>query len=180
MVEALRDPLALLRRMQAESRRHSPGLPEQVEPVALWTGLGFRLGDLRFVTPLHGVAEVLPCPPVTAVPGTRPWLRGVTNVRGQLYTVVDLPQFFGRPAVETDEHARLLIMNIAELSTALLVDEVYGLRHFEEQQDRRAVVERGDPALAYAEAAFERDGLRWCVFDMQALADSPDFRRVAA
>jgi len=180
MARAQQNPLALLQRMQLESRRSAPGLPEQVQAAPLWTGLGFRLDDQRFVVPLDQVLEVLHCPPVTPVPGTKNWLRGVTSVRGSLYTVVDLPQFFGRANVDNDEEARILLMNVPGFSAALLVDEVYGLRHFDEEQERREIGGVGDPALAHASGAFLRDQVLWCVFDMHSLAASPDFRRVAA
>jgi twitching motility protein PilI len=180
MARAMQNPLALLQRMQLESRRSSPGLPEQVQAAPLWTGLGFRLGDQRFVTPLDQVTEVLPCPPVTLVPGTKAWLRGVTNVRGSLYTVIDLPQYFGKPAEAADERNRLLIMNVPGLSATLLVDEVYGLRHFDEEQERRQIGGLSGQALAHVRGAFLRDQVLWCVFDMHSLAASPEFRRVAA
>ncbi len=180
MARMLQDPLALLQRMQLDSRRSSPGLPEQAQAAPLWTGLGFRLGDQRFVTPLEQVSEVLPCPPVTPVPGTKAWLRGVTNVRGSLYTVVDLPRYFGRRPVDTDERARILVMNVPKLSAALLVDEVYGLRHFDEEQERQEIGGLSDPALSHARGAFLRDQVLWCVFDMHSLAASSEFRRVAA
>lgn len=180
MARAQQDPLALLRKMQLESRRNAPGLPEQVQPVKLWTGLGFRLGDVHFVTPLNHVAEVLPCPALTTVPGTKPWLKGVTNVRGSLFTVIDLSQYFGKAPVAAGERPRLLIMNVAGLSSALLVDEVYGLRHFDEEQERQDITGLTDPALAHAPGAFLRDHVLWCVFDMHSLAESPEFRHVAA
>ena len=65
------DPLALLQQMQEHSRRTAPGLPEQVQAAPLWSGLGFRVADLQLVTPLDHVSEVLPCPVVTLVPGTK-------------------------------------------------------------------------------------------------------------
>ena len=56
-----------------------------------WVGIGFRLGAERFVTSRADVREVLPIPDqVTRVPGAKPWLRGIANLRGQLLTVVDL------------------------------------------------------------------------------------------
>lgn len=174
------DPLALLQKMQEHSRRTAPGLPEQVQAAPLWSGLGFRVADLQLVTPLDQVAEVLPPPPVTPVPGTRKWLKGVANVRGTLVTIVDLPQFFGKEPVRIDERTRLLILNVPGLSSALLVHEVVGLRHFEEEQERRDVTVVDDPAMAHVKTGFLREGVLWGVFDMHSLAQSEAFRHVAA
>jgi twitching motility protein PilI len=180
MAAAQIDPLALLQRMQEQSRRTAPGLPEQVQAAPLWSGLGFRVGDLLLVTPLDHVSEVLPCPAYTLVPGTRRWLKGIANVRGTLVTVIDLPEFFGKNPIRLDERSRLLILNVPGISTALLVNEVMGLRHFDEQQERQDITGLDDPAMAHVTGAFLRDNVLWGVFDMQSLAQSDAFRHVAA
>lgn len=174
------DPLALLQKMQEHSRRTAPGLPEQVQAAPLWSGLGFRVADLQLVTPLDHVSEVLPCPGYTPVPGTRRWLKGIANVRGTLVTIVDLPEFFGKPPVRLDERARLLVLNIPGLSTALLVNEVVGLRHFDPEQERQDVSGLDDPAMVHVTGAFLRENVLWGVFDMNSLAQSEAFRHVAA
>ena len=173
------DPLALLQQMQEHSRHTAPGLPEQVQAAPLWSGLGFRVANLQLVTPLDHVSEVLPCPPVTPVPGTKHWLKGIANVRGTLVTIIDLPEFFGKEPVRLDDRSRLLILNIPGLSTALLVNEVVGLRHFDEEQEKRDISGMDDPALAHVSGAFLRDNVLWGVFDMGSLAESEAFRHVA-
>ena len=173
------DPLALLQQMQEHSRRTAPGLPEQVRAAPLWSGLGFRVADLQLVTPLDHVSEVLPCPPVTLVPGTKRWLKGIANVRGTLVTIVDLPEFFGKEPVRLDDRSRLLILNIPGLSTALLVNEVAGLRHFDEEKEKQDISGMDDPALAHVSGAFLRENVLWGVFDMNSLAESEPFRHVA-
>ena len=173
------DPLALLQQMQAHSRRTAPGLPEQVQAAPLWSGLGFRVADLQLVAPLDHVSEVLPCPAVTLVPGTKRWLKGIANVRGTLVTIVDLPEFFGKEPVRLDDRSRLLVLNIPGLNTALLVNEVAGLRHFDEEQEKRDISGLDDPALVYVSGAFFRENVLWGVFDMNSLAESDVFRHVA-
>lgn len=172
------NPLLLLHQMQQAGRKSAPGLPEQVQAAPLWSGLGFRLGDSQFVTPLNHVSEVLPCPTFTPVPGTKRWVKGVANVRGNLLTLVDLPDYFGKTAVTLDETARLLIMNIPGLHTALLVNEVYGLRHFDEETERQDISALSDAVFAHLNGAFLRDGALWGVFDMLSLAESPTFKNV--
>lgn len=174
------DPLVLLQKMQEHSRRTAPGLPEQVQAAPLWSGLGFRVADLQMVTPLDHVSEVLPPPPVTPVPGTKKWLKGIANVRGTLVTIIDLAQFFGKEPVRIDDRTRLLILNVPGLSSALLVHEVVGLRHFDEEQERQDVTVVDDPAMAHVKTGFLRENVLWGVFDMHSLTQSEAFRHVAA
>lgn len=180
MARAFQDPLDLLRRMQQESMQSAPGLPQEVEAAVLWSGVGFRLNDLQLVAPLDQIREVLPPPPMTAVPGTKPWLKGVANVRGNLVTVIDLPEYFGKPPVFHDDRARVLIMNLPGLNTGLLVNEVLGLRHFDADLERQDLTGLDDPVLAHLSGAFLRDNVLWGVFDMKSLADSLAFKHVAA
>jgi twitching motility protein PilI len=180
MTRVAQDPLALLKRMQQESVERAPGLPQEVEVAVLWSGVGFRLTDMMLVAQLDQVTEVLPCPPLTPVPRTKPWVKGVANVRGNLITVVDLPEYFGKPAIFQDERARLMIMNMPGLHAGVLVNEVVGLRHFDEALEKQDLTGLDDPVLAHLTGAFLRDNVLWGIFDMQSLAEAQGFRHVAA
>lgn len=180
MTRPHQDPLALLRKMQQQSLDSAPGLPQEVQAAVLWSGVGFRLADLQLVSPLDHVIEVLPAPALTPVPGTKPWVKGVANIRGNLVTIVDLSEYFGKPPVFLDDNARLMVLNVPGLSTGLLVNEVLGLRHFDEEIERRDLDGVDDPAMAYMKGGFLRDNVLWGVFDMQSLAETPNFKHVAA
>ncbi|MDA8420092.1 MAG: chemotaxis protein CheW [Pseudomonadota bacterium] len=180
MATPVQDPLSLLHKMQLASRMSAPGLPEQAPAVALWSGLGFRAAGMTLITPLDHVSEVLPCPAVTFVPGTAPWVKGIANVRGNLFTVVDLQEYLGKDPMTMNDRVRLLIMNVASLSTGLLVNEVLGLRHFDEEQERHDASSLDDAVRAHVRGAFLRDGTLWGIFDMHSLAESESFNSVAA
>jgi twitching motility protein PilI len=174
------DPFELLRKMQQESLDSAPGLPQEVEATKFWSGVGFRLGEMMLVAPLDHVLEILPPPPATLVPNVKPWLKGVANVRGNLITIVDLPEYYGKPPVFLDEKARMLIMNVAGLNTGLLVNEVLGLRHFDEETERQDLSGLADPVTVQLNGAFLRDNVLWGLFDMKSLAESDSFRHVTA
>jgi twitching motility protein PilI len=180
MVQTRQDPFELLRKMQQESLENAPGLPQEVEVTKLWSGVGFRVGEIMLVTPLDNVLEILPPPSLTLVPGVKSWLKGVANVRGNLITIIDLPEYFGKPPVHMDDKARMLIMNVAGLNAGLLVNEVLGLRHFDEEVERQDLSGLDDPVVVQLNGAFLRDNVLWGVFDMKSLAESPAFRHVSA
>ncbi|MCR4300200.1 MAG: chemotaxis protein CheW [Sulfuricaulis sp.] len=179
MVQTRQDPFDLLRKMQQESLENAPGLPQEVEVTKLWSGVAFRVGEIMLVTPLENVLEILPPPPMTPVPGVKPWLKGVANVRGNLITIVDLPEYYGKPPVYMDDKARMLIMNVPGLNAGLLVNDVLGLRHFDEDLERQDLSGLDDPVLVQLNGAFLRDNVLWGVYDMRSLAESPSFRHVA-
>ncbi|MDH3670017.1 MAG: chemotaxis protein CheW [Gammaproteobacteria bacterium] len=174
------DPLSLLRKMERATLESAPTLPEENEGPSLWTGVGFRLGDLHLVTPIAHVVEVLPYPVITPVPGTKSWIKGIANVRGNLLTIIDLPEFFGKGPVFEDDQARLLVMNVDGLNAAVLVDEVLGLRHFDETEERQNTSNLDDPVVPYLRGVLLREKVLWGVFDMHSLAASSSFMHVAA
>jgi twitching motility protein PilI len=174
------DPLSLLRKMERATLESAPTLPEETQGPSLWTGVGFRLGDLHLVTPIAHVVEVLPYPVITPVPGAQSWIKGIANVRSNLLTIIDLAEFFGKEPVFEDDEARLLVMNVDGLNAAVLVDEVLGLRHFDETEERQDTSNLDDRVVPYLRVALLRDNVLWGVFDMHSLAASSSFMRVAA
>jgi len=92
------------------------------------TTLGVQIAEKNWLVDMTDISEVLPMPKVTAVPFTKPWYRGIANVRGNLYSVVDMAAYQNRDIASGDSHNRILL--VAErygFNAALLVDRVLGL-----------------------------------------------------
>jgi twitching motility protein PilI len=180
MSNSASDPFLLLHEMEQASRASAPGLPQQTEVAAVWSGLGFRVADLRLVVPLDQVSEVVPFAGATVVPGAKRWLKGIANVRGDLLAIVDLADFLGREPVALDAECRLLVLNVPGLSSAVLVSEVLGLRHFYEDQDRVDTAQVDGVVRDYLQGAFAQHDILWGVFDVGRLGRSDAFRHAAA
>ncbi len=92
--------------------------------------LGFQIGEEAWLVDLGGCSEVLPVPAIEPVPLARKWVAGVANVRGNLYTVVDMCGFLGHPRAEATAARRVLLLSARIARGAgLLVTSTYGLRH---------------------------------------------------
>ena len=92
--------------------------------------LGVQAGEQNWLIDLAEASEVIPVPRITPVPLTRAWFRGVANVRGKLYSVVDFAEFLGTGVSGTGAEARLVLLGERFRSaTALLVDRLLGLRN---------------------------------------------------
>jgi twitching motility protein PilI len=135
--------------------------------------LGIQVGAESWLVELADAGEVIPVPPVTPVPLTRHWFKGLANVRGKLYSVIDFPAFLGGSAVGTGDHARLLLLNERfHTAAALLVDRSLGLRNAAELEAREP--EDGDPPWLKGRYA-DQDGRVWKELDLSQLAQSPEF-----
>ncbi|NOZ09783.1 MAG: purine-binding chemotaxis protein CheW [Gammaproteobacteria bacterium] len=178
--QAAGNPLSLLQCLDDEARTSAPGLPEQVETPAVWSGLAVKLEDQGFVVALGEISEVVPLVTLTPVPLTKRWLRGVANVRGELLSVVDLADFFGLLPVEIDDKSRLLIINDPLIRSAVLVGEVSGMKYFYEDEEMRHVSESEGPISKYLKGSFVQDHVRWQWLDLQRLSQADSFLHVAA
>ena len=97
--------------------------------VARVSTLGVQIAGQNRLVDMVDVAEVLQLPVLTVVPFTKPWFRGVANVRGNLYGVVDVAAFQQSGAASGDINNRiLLVADRYAFNVALLVDNVLGLR----------------------------------------------------
>ena len=169
-------PFELL--LELERRARAAVAAREGAPVTAdeWVGIGFRLGAERFVTSRSDVREVLPVPEhVTRVPGAKPWLRGIANLRGQLLTVVDLKSFLGAGAGGLDRQARVLIAASRDVPTGLIVDEVVGFRRFgaaEFEEDAPVGVIRCEH---YLEGCYRRNSEVWPRFSLTKLLEDPQF-----
>jgi twitching motility protein PilI len=173
------DPLTLLYQVEQRSLYSAAGLPLQAEVKRPWIGMGFRLGEVRLVASLSEVHEILMYPLVSRIPGTRPWVKGIANVRSSLLSVLDLKGYFGKGETKLTPDSRLLIIRHADTYVGLLVDEVLGLKHFFEEEDRAQTLPQVDVALRnHLLGSFLKDGQYWGIFSLVTLVTSPEFMLV--
>ena len=91
--------------------------------------LAMESGKDRWLLDLADAGEVLPTPPLATVPLTKPWYAGLANVRGNLFSVVDLSRFHGGEPTAHDADSRLLLVGTLHgINSALLVTRVLGLK----------------------------------------------------
>lgn len=173
-------PFDLLRELERRTRAAITGTSGEEPAGEEWVGIGIRLGHERFVVPRDEVREVLMVPPaVTRVPGAKPWVRGLANVRGHLLPISDLRSFLGATPDPQDRSARVLVLASPEFAVGLVVDEVYGFRRFMDREhsgDIPATVARCD---SYLSGAFRRGLEVWPVFQMARLLASRAFQNAA-
>ena len=165
--------LALEERARAAAVRREG---EQEESGGEWIGVGFRLGSDHFVTDRADVKEVLSVPEsMTRVPGAKSWLRGISNVRGQLITVVDLKAFLGGGMSIQDSRARVLVASSRDVPTGLLVDEVLGFRRFNAADYRSDAITPMIRCEGYIEGSYRRGAEAWPYFRLPKLLADEQF-----
>lgn len=179
-IDASATPFEVLAGYERRSLAHAAGVPEQIEALGLWRGIGFRIGDRYFVSSISEVNEILTLPIITPVPGARSWLLGVANVRGNLVPAIDLRDFTGGGRSQTTDSTRVLIVRQHGSSAGLLVDEVLGQRSFSEEQLGEALGESDDRYGRFVGENIQLGEVLWGLFSMAALTRSAEFQQAAA
>jgi twitching motility protein PilI len=181
-LKSLRDrPFELL----AELERRGRAVSAQVNPESTtgreWVGVALRMAGDLYLVAREETREVLGLPPtLTRVPGAKPWVKGLANVRGQLLPVVDLRQFLGSGVTPVTRNTRVVVVNHREIPAGLLVDEVLGFRRFAEGEfsgDAPPTVARCERYLA---GAFRRASEQWPVLSLRSVLESSAFSEAAA
>lgn len=174
---AVVDVLADIERSAEETARR---LPQTAVASDTWDGLVFSVAGVRVAAAMNEVSEMLPWQDrITRVPGARPWVLGLANVRGSLLPVIDFQVYFGGKAVVPSKASRILVLRLRGLVVGLLVPSVQGMRHFQ-LSDRVANARMKGALGAYVYEAFNVDGNVWPVVNMTALAADPRFRSATA
>ena len=169
----------LLADMEARSQRKAGGLPQEQAQEEAWEGVVFNVGDASLVVAPGEVVEILNFPSgVSQIPGAKPWMRGIANIRGNILPIVDLQAFFGGPLTVATRRSRVLVFNQGEGLVGLLVGEMVGMRRFD-QTARTGKREVAGRAGDFVVSGFEQDGTYWPVFSTQALAQNPEFQNGA-
>lgn len=138
--------------------------------------LGFRVGSENWLVDLADVSEVTPTPNFVHVPRTRDWFKGVANVRGRLYSVVDFSAFQGFEPISTASERRVVLINERIIEgSGMLVSRMLGLRNPEDFQR----TDQTDSARPWLRATLvDAVGTVWNELDLVALARHPRFLEV--
>lgn len=88
------------------------------------TLIRFVLGGQACAVDVAHVREVQPLENMAPVPCTPPFVAGLINLRGSLYSVLDLALLFGLPPVGRGPSTRVMLVQAGGLEIGLLADRV--------------------------------------------------------
>jgi len=175
LLELRERPFELLQELERRSRIAASGRGQEAAQQEEWVGVGFRVGQTRLVVAREEVREVLTWPGVTALPGAKPWLLGLANVRGQLLPITDLAAFFGGEATSIGRSTRVLMVNHGDIPAGLLVDEVRGFRRFIASDKAEVMPETLPGMTPFLSGAYGNEDEVWGVLGLHGLVESAVF-----
>lgn len=169
-----------LRDLQARLADRLSQVRNQTAVGASW--LAVKVSGKNFLLPLSQSGEVVGWNGVEPVPYTKPWMLGVTSIRGILLTVVDIARMLGLPIARSEQlfaAASVVALNpMMGVNAALFVEALEGLRgtaDFASSMDTPA-----DSPEFFGALYTTANGEQWQELNLQRLANAPDFLDITA
>ncbi|MCM3038266.1 chemotaxis protein CheW [Paenibacillus motobuensis] len=82
----------------------------------------FKLGEEEYGIEVNKVQTIERMMPITRVPKTFSFVKGVINLRGVVIPVIDLRGRFGLPESELSDQTRIIIVTANEMEVGFIVD----------------------------------------------------------
>jgi twitching motility protein PilI len=180
MMSTVNASLQKLLDYERRSLAFEPGQIDGQEHSGEWAGLIFRIGDVRLACNVKQVHEFLPIPAFTPVPGTKSWILGLANVRGDLLTIVDLAWFLNGKRSTVTMRTRLLAASLRGRPIGLLVDEVFGQRHFVSDEGKVTHLPKNSPLKSFVHMQYRSGQDVWQELDLDTLFSTTEFLNGAA
>jgi twitching motility protein PilI len=141
------------------------------------TRLGVMIGQSRWLLNLQEAGEIVAVGAITGVPLTQDWYLGLTNIRGNLTSVIDLARFRGAAATPIEKESRVVAFApTLAFNCGLLVSRVMGLRNISEMTTESTPAEG---PLAWANQSYrDQESRVWTELNLSLIVQDPQFLHV--
>ena len=86
----------------------------------------FLLAKEKYAIESVYIQEIQPLLDLTPLPTTPKFILGITNLRGQILSVMNLKTFFGLLDADIKNSPKLIVVSVGEMTLAFLADDVIG------------------------------------------------------
>jgi purine-binding chemotaxis protein CheW len=142
----------------------------------------FSLEGTRYAVSINNVIEMDKIPRITPVPNVPAFVRGVTNLRGEIVSVLDLRVLLGLSHAEQLDRGRILVVRAAggQQTAALVVDEVRGIATIPLGRLKPPAGTIEDKVLPLLSGVCEYDDTLLNVLSLESLFRSPEIHQLDA
>ncbi|MCA9963579.1 MAG: chemotaxis protein CheW [Anaerolineales bacterium] len=143
----------------------------------------FMLAGEMYAAPANHVREVAQLTAVTRIPNVPGWLMGVTNLRGDVLSLIGLRAFLGLSSNGHSEqsfsHGDSQVMVVhsekhaSSITTGLVVDEIEDIRYLDTDQIGVLSAPIEDQVAPYLQGVYEENGRLLVLLDLEKLLLSP-------
>lgn len=165
--------------LRLSKRGHKSYVDSETE-LNRWSGVVFELLGQYFVAPMGEVVEVIYLPQTTPVPNVKPWVWGVSNVRGRLFSVIDLQHFLSGQKSTPSARQKMICVSYGQIHVGLVVDQVLGVQHFNKKNYFLNSENLQVEISRYCQGYFYQHHQAWNIFLFSQLLRDSSFMNAAA
>ncbi|MEK3902419.1 MULTISPECIES: chemotaxis protein CheW [unclassified Paenibacillus] len=92
----------------------------------------FRLVQEKLAIDIREINEIIKMEPITAVPNSKSFIKGVINLRGKIIPVVSLCRRFGLAESPPDTRSRIVVVHYRQEAIGIMVDSVEKVASFQQ------------------------------------------------
>jgi purine-binding chemotaxis protein CheW len=96
--------------------------------------LVFKVGNEDYGIEIRHVTEIVGIQKINEVPDLPSSMKGVINLRGKVVPVMDIRQRFGMPAREYDERTCIVVVQVDDQISGLIIDQVREVTEIPDEQ----------------------------------------------
>ena len=89
--------------------------------------ISLALEKTSFALPLSSALEIGRRPDITPLPNLPNWVLGISNIRGEIISFLNLKAFFGISSTGTKLDRRFLIIHNQDMKVGVMVDRIVGI-----------------------------------------------------
>ena len=177
MESELPDPFWLLSDLAEQSSGAAIVARALTQSSALWSGLGYRVGELLMMTPIHEIHEIISYPKVRKIPGVVEWFKGIATSHGELLAISDIQGMLTGQLQPLTTKTRVLVVPWAGQLSGYLVSGMEGLQQY--GQDDPTTIPLESVYRKYLRGTRAFNGGTWLQLSLRAVAASSEFNRIA-
>ncbi len=139
----------------------------------------FTLSNKMYGVPILNVLEIGTLSNVTPVPNLPVWIRGVTNIRGEIISVVDLGTYLGIPKMDRLDSGRMLVIRSLdeEISSAIIVDQVNQILNVPQESIMKTEAKVEDKIAPFLNGVFDFNNELIVLLDLEKFFSFPQIRQ---
>ncbi len=141
--------------------------------------LTFNLKDEYYGMPIKPIKDIIEMQEYTEVPQTAPYVRGVVNLRGTVIPVIDLRQKFGMDNKEYDKKTCIIVVNMNDMKTGLIVDRVLEVLEFSDTQIDPAPAMSSEIQVKFISGIGKRDERVYILLDLDKIMEREEIEELS-
>lgn len=140
----------------------------------------FELEEEEYAIPVELVGSIERILPITRVPSTPRFVKGVVNLRGVVTPVIDLKEKFKGDLIEFDEQTRIIIVNMNEITVGFIVDSANDVIDINKEQIEPSPETIGTEVTDFIDGVVKMDNRLFILLDLDKVILKEDIEELKA